>query len=65
MFLNAKLRIIRWEQQINCLWLVTVVLVVSNTLEIFEWDVFSDCWNTERSIFILFISDDVSAIWLN
>ena len=28
--LNANFRVVRWEEEINCLWLITIVLVVGD-----------------------------------
>lgn len=41
-------------------------LIVSNALFgwVFEWHVCSNSWHSEGSVFILFISNNISAIWL-
>ena len=40
-------------------------MIVSNRSEAFVWNILSDCWETERSISVLLLSHDVSAVRLD
>ena len=44
---NTLFRDIGWEKKINGLWLISVVLIISDALEFFVWDVLSDGWASE------------------
>ena len=45
--LDSDLCMSGWEKQIHSLWLVTIILEVSNRPFILVRDVHSDCWATE------------------
>jgi len=63
LFFDSNLTVIRWKKKINSFWLVTIVLVISNTFEVFKWNIFSDGWASETSVYVFFFSYNVSAIW--
>lgn len=60
---DSDFSVVRWEQKINCFWFITVILVVCYTLELFVWNVLSNCWTSEASVDVFFLSNYVSAIW--
>ena len=61
-FLDANLSVSRWEKQIYGLWFITVVLVVSNRLLSFEWNIYADSWASKRAVSILLLSNLVSTV---
>ena len=58
--IDADLCVRSWEQQIDCLWLITVVLVISHRLLGLHRDVCPDSWATESAIFVFIASDNVT-----
>jgi hypothetical protein len=55
----------RGEQEINCLRLITIVIIVCNRSLFFEGDICSDSGATKYSVFILWSSDCVSGTWFH
>lgn len=40
-------------------------MIISNTSELLEWNIFTDGWATEWSLLISFSSYNISTVWLN
>jgi len=49
-----------WEQEIDCLRLISIVLVVSNGLLLLPWDVSPHSGASKSSIIVLISSDNIS-----
>jgi len=63
LFFDSNLTVIRRKKKINSFWFIAIVLVISYTLEVFIWNIFSDSWASKASVYIFFFSYNISAVW--
>jgi len=61
-FFNSNFAVIRWKKKINSFRLITIVLIISYTLEVFKWNIFSNGWASETSVYVFFRSNNISAV---
>ena len=65
LLLDSDFGVGRREQQVHSLWLVAVVLEISNRPLLLVRDVHPDCWATERTLPVLLPPQSISTVWFN